>query len=196
MHILHYTLGFPPYRSGGLVKYANDLMQTQYELGHKVVALYPGGTSLLSKKCHIKENGRYGNIQIYEIVNPLPVPLMYGLKDVNSIVDENNIETCSLKNLLDNIRPDVVHLHTLMGFPLLFIKIIKERGIRIVFTSHDYYGLCIKVNFIDETGSVCKGTNPDKCKKCNYNAKSTLFLKLRNAKFIVPMKSIIRKIKK
>ena len=196
MRILHYTLGFPPYRSGGLVKYANDLMQAKYELGHKVEALYPGGTSLLLKKCHIKENGKYGNIQIYEIINPLPVPLMYGLKDVNSIVNENNIDTNSLTNLLDEIRPDVVHLHTLMGLPLLFIEIIKQHGIKTVFTSHDYYGLCIKVNFIDETGSVCEGANPDKCKKCNYNAKSTFFLRLRNAKFIVPIKGIIRKVKK
>ena len=196
MHILHYTLGFPPYRSGGLVKYANDLMQAQYELGHKVVALYPGGTSLLLKKCHIKENGKYGNIQIYEIINPLPVPLMYGLKDVNSIVNENNIDTNSLTNLLDEIRPDVVHLHTLMGLPLLFIEIIKQHGIKTVFTSHDYYGLCIKVNFIHETGSVCEGANPDKCKRCNYNAKSTFFLRLRNAKFIVPIKGIIKKKKK
>lgn len=196
MHILHYTLGFPPYRSGGLVKYANDLMQAQYELGHKVVALYPGGTSLFSRSCHIKANGKHGNIHIYEIDNPLPVPLMYGLKDVNSIVDEKNIDTYSLKDLLDDIRPDVVHLHTLMGLPLQFIKIIKERGIKIVFTSHDYYGLCLKVNFIDESGGVCDGGNPEKCEKCNYNAKSTLFLRLRNAKFIVPIKGIIRKMKK
>ena len=26
MRVLHYTLGFPPYRSGGLTKYALDLM--------------------------------------------------------------------------------------------------------------------------------------------------------------------------
>ena len=53
MHILHYTLGFSPYRSGGLVKYAKDLMQTQIKLGHLVVALYPGGTSLFEKSCHV-----------------------------------------------------------------------------------------------------------------------------------------------
>lgn len=196
MHILHYTLGFPPYRSGGLVKYANDLMQAQYKLGHKVVALYPGGTSLFLRKCHIKENGKYGTIQIYEIVNPLPVPLMYGLKDVNSIVNENKIDTCSFEDLLDNIKPDVVHLHTLMGLPLLFIKIMKDRGIKIVFTSHDYYGLCLKVNFINKSGGICSGANPDKCKKCNHDAKSTLFLRFRNAKFIIPIKGFVRKIKK
>lgn len=32
MKILHYTLGFPPLRSGGLVAYANDIMQEQINL--------------------------------------------------------------------------------------------------------------------------------------------------------------------
>ena len=40
MHILHYTLGFQPYRSGGLVRYAADLMQMQASMGHKIFALY------------------------------------------------------------------------------------------------------------------------------------------------------------
>lgn len=37
MHILHYTLGFQPYRSGGLVRYAADLMQMQASMGHKIL---------------------------------------------------------------------------------------------------------------------------------------------------------------
>ncbi len=41
MHILHYTLGFQPYRSGGLVRYAADLMQMQASMGHKIFCLVP-----------------------------------------------------------------------------------------------------------------------------------------------------------
>lgn len=36
MKILHYTLGFSPYRSGGLVKYAQDLMLEEINLGHHI----------------------------------------------------------------------------------------------------------------------------------------------------------------
>ena len=36
MKILHYTLGFQPSRTGGLVKYAEDLMNQQVESGYKV----------------------------------------------------------------------------------------------------------------------------------------------------------------
>ena len=41
MKILHYTLGFQPQRTGGLVKYAEDLMLEQIAQGYQVAALYP-----------------------------------------------------------------------------------------------------------------------------------------------------------
>ena len=36
MRILHYALGFPPYRSGGLTKWCVDLMIQQAKEGHCV----------------------------------------------------------------------------------------------------------------------------------------------------------------
>ena len=36
MRILHYALGFPPWRTGGLTKYCVDLMLTQKEQGYEV----------------------------------------------------------------------------------------------------------------------------------------------------------------
>ena len=50
MKILHYTLGFHPQRTGGLVKYAEDLMLEQIAQGHQVTVLYPGNIRLLSNK--------------------------------------------------------------------------------------------------------------------------------------------------
>ena len=42
MRILHYALGFPPWRTGGLTKYCVDLMLTQKEQGYEVALLWPG----------------------------------------------------------------------------------------------------------------------------------------------------------
>lgn len=193
MHILHYTLGFSPYRSGGLVKYAKDLMQTQIKLGHLVVALYPGGTSLFEKSCHVHWDKTYDGIRSFEMTNPLPVPLMYGVKDIESATNLQNLDTYSFERLLDDVKPEVFHIHTLMGVALEYLQIVHDRGIRIVYTSHDYFGLCPKVNFINQDGEVCLGSSAERCAVCNAHAKSAMFLKVRNAKWVVPLKSIARR---
>ena len=50
MKILHYSLGFPPDRRGGLTKYCIDLMVTQRKLEHDVAMLWPGDMGILVKK--------------------------------------------------------------------------------------------------------------------------------------------------
>lgn len=196
MRILHYTLGFQPYRSGGLVRYATDLMYTQSEIGHKIFALYPGDVSLIASKCHIRLNKYIDKICVFEMVNPKPVPLMYGIKDVDDFVDDSNVDIKSLESMLAETEPDVFHIHTLMGLPLEYLKIIKKRGIRTVYTSHDYFGLCARVNFIDNQGCLCSQASAKRCYICNSNAKSTLFLRGRNSKCLVPLKQILRKVAK
>ena len=46
---------------------------------------------------------------------------------------------------MTTLAPDVIHLHTLMGLPLEFLEIAHERNIKIVYTTHDFYGLCPKM---------------------------------------------------
>ena len=55
MRILHYALGFPPYRSGGLTKWCVDLMIQQAKEGHCVAMLWPGQMGMLNKKIAIKK---------------------------------------------------------------------------------------------------------------------------------------------
>lgn len=196
LSILHYTLGFSPYRSGGLAKYAKDLMLAQQNLGYSVVALYPGGASLLHKHCYVHEDKLYDGINVFEMSNPLPVSLMYGIKNVESEMNSVNLDVESFRSMLDTANPDVFHVHTLMGLPLEYLQEVHHRGIRIVYTSHDYFGLCPKVNFINQCGEVCLGASSDRCVVCNVNAKSAMFLKLRNAKWVVPFKKIARRMKR
>lgn len=196
MRILHYTLGFYPYRSGGLVRYATDLMQIQASMGHNIFALYPGSVSLTSSKCHIRLDKYIERIGVFEIVNPMPVPLMYGVKDVNSFINNKGVDFNSLEKMLYYVKPDVFHVHTLMGLPLEYLKVIKRCGIKTVYTSHDYFGLCPRVNFIDKYGHVCCVASSKNCCNCNADAKGTIYLRIRNAKCLVPLKNILRNIAK
>ena len=70
MKVLHVALGLPPLRTGGLTRYCVDLMEAQARGGFKVSLLYPG--RFLPGKTVVKSH-RHGDIQLYEVVNPLPV---------------------------------------------------------------------------------------------------------------------------
>lgn len=192
MNILHYSLGLPPYRSGGLTKYSVDLILEQCSNGHNVSLLYPGGINIISKKTRIKQNPNFSGITVYEIINSTPVPLLYGIKDPNSILDESYIDVTDFECLLDKLGTEVFHIHTFMGLPKVFLNVLKKRKIKIVFTTHDYFGICPKVNLINERGCLCLGPSPERCAKCNVASPSPLYLRLRN----LPMLSNLKPHKK
>ena len=79
MKIIHYFLGFPPYRTGGLTKYAFDLMKSQVTDGHEVMVLWPGEIKKYSVEPKIRECKRVEGIRNFEIINPLPVSLDEGI---------------------------------------------------------------------------------------------------------------------
>ncbi len=138
MKILHYTLGFQPSRTGGLVKYAEDLMTQQATDGHEVIALYPGEISIIFRQVRIKkaENRKF---QCYKIINSLPLALFGGISEPDEFM--KSCDKASYRKFLKNIKVDVIHIHSLIGLHKEFIEVAKELGIKTVFTSHDYYGL-------------------------------------------------------
>lgn len=192
MQILHYSLGLPPYRSGGLTRYATDLMKEQVREGYQVSLIYPGGVSILSTKlkCHkwISKEG----ITAYEISNSLPVPLYHGVGAPLSFLSNDKNEELYEK-ILDEMRPSVLHVHSLMGLSIGLLMAAKSRGIRIVMTSHDFYGLCLKCTFVNNEGKLCDGAEAHKCALCNLDAKSLLFIRTRNEPRVISIKNSVQK---
>ena len=192
MKIIHYILGFPPKRSGGLTKYAIDLMQAEKKLGHRVCAVFPGNRFPIAQKMGIKSTKSYKGIPCWKIKNALPVPLLCGIQRAN---DFQSLETdgCEIFNtFFSENQFDVLHVHTLMGLPISFLMSAKKNGVKIVFTSHDYFGLCPRVNFVDSCGRVCDGSSPDKCASCNRRAKSVWYLWFRNSWLLIVLKKLFK----
>lgn len=69
MKILHYALGFPPYRSGGLTKYCIDLLLAQKEAGHDVAMMWPGAFSFSGHFVRLKKGKKTGKGQRKQILN-------------------------------------------------------------------------------------------------------------------------------
>lgn len=197
--ILHYSLGLPPFRSGGLTKYSVDLMESQVTQGHDVCLLYPGEHSLFCKT-KINENKSYKGIHIFEIVNPLPVPLLNGIKDIDRFIESAHLEV--YESFLLRFNPDVVHIHSFMGLHKEFLLASKKLGIKIVFTTHDYFGLCPKASLFTSSENVCRDfMSGEQCIKCNESAFSYKMIFILQSKLYRRFKEkrcikLMRKMKK
>lgn len=170
MRILHYSIGFPPYRTGGLTKYCTDLMLEQAEQGNDVSLLWPGEMRILAKKTEIKKRKEWNGIGSFEIINPLPVPLDEGITDIDAYTKAVNEDI--YEEFLKAHKPDAIHIHSLMGLHKELIVVANKLGIRTVFTSHDYFGICPKVTLYHD-GAVCDDDhNCSDCAQCNQTALS------------------------
>lgn len=170
MKILHYFLGFPPYRSGGLTKYCCDLMGAQVAMGDEVSALWPGEMTLFGKTVSIRRRARVDGVASYELINPLPVALDEGVAEPQAYMTA--CDATVYRAFLQKLQPNVVHIHTLMGLHREFVDVARELGVRTVFTSHDYYGICPKVTLY-RGGTVCENDNDCRnCVACNLHGLS------------------------
>lgn len=203
MNILHYSLGLPPYRTGGLTKYSVDLMKEEVRNGDKVYLLFPGKISFINDKTRIKYYKNKVGIIVHEIINPLPVPLLNGVSEPQKFMKPCDKEI--FKKFLQENHIQIVHIHTLMGLHKEFLEACNELNIKKVYTTHDYFGICTKVNFIDNQGMICKERNIEKCLKCNklgYNMslikvlQSPVYRFLKNKGVTPKLKVLSKKFKK
>lgn len=133
---------------------------------HEVAILYPNGYKWWRQSCYISKPFVKEGIKCYRLVNSTPLPLFYGVKATESFISRK-ISISSFETFLGSFRPEVIHLHTLMGLSNTALKFFKEKGARIIYTSHDYFGICPKVNLINLNGGLCEGPLPERCAVCN-----------------------------
>lgn len=139
MRILHYTIGFAPERTGGLVGYATDLMEEQVKQGHEVYALYPANQICFGKEIKVRKAENFGEIKRYKLINSLPLALFGGIASPSDFM--RTCDSSRYLNFLKELKPDVVHIHSLIGLHKEFLEATKELNIKTVYTTHDYYGL-------------------------------------------------------
>lgn len=163
MKILHYIHGLPPVRGGGMVKYALDLAAGELESGNDVQLIVPGKFSAGDKGKTAIVSRRWDKFTCHYIINPLPVTDGVRVSDTKCLIDQGDTEVYSA--FLQKVHPDVIHIHSLMGLHLAFVKEARNLCIPLVFTSHDYYGLCPKIDLLKDR-EMCTAKNWDMCTQC------------------------------
>lgn len=202
MKILHYSLGFPPYRTGGMTKFCVDLMRQQERDGHQVALMWPGKIGFVRKEVSIKNrgiaylDGRSSNIYSFEVINPLPISYDEGISDFQTLTKDAG--RAAYSKLLEIYKPKIIHIHTLMGLHKSFLMIIKEKGIRLVFSAHDFFPICPKVTMFRH-GAICTCIQScEKCGVCNTTALGMKKMKLLQSPIYRQLKDsiIVKKLRK
>lgn len=164
MNILHVTLGNPKHHRGGLNRYCVDLMAEQKRKGHLVSVLY-AGTYTYSNKTKIK---RMGTAE-YAVNGALPVAIIYGIDDPMRYMKKTSEKV--YRNWLIENKPDIIHVHSLMGIHEEFFMAAEQLRIPMIFTTHDYYACCFRCNLFNRDEQLCDGEfNAIQCQSCNAGA--------------------------
>lgn len=181
MKILHYMFGIPPVRVGGLIRYATDLMKKEMQTGQAVYLLIPGEIpKAYDRKTKIlRRKQDYLDIPTYVIYNPLPIPMCNGILDI-----EMYTRKCvgkGFRDFLQWLRPELLHIHTFMGLHRELLAEAQNLGIPVLFTTHDYFGICPKADLMFE-GNLCKDSAWKNCEICCQNAFSEKRLRIEQTK--------------
>ena len=195
MRILHYGLGYQPERTGGLVKYATDLMEEQVKQGHEVAYLFPGRINIFNSSTKIKESKmRITGVTSFEIINSLPLAVFGGIKNPEKF--QSKVDHSIYNNLLDDFRPDVIHVHSLMGIHKEFFEVCTEKKIKIIYTSHDYFGLSPNPTFYFNGKSWDEENDLNFWLNVSKGALGLKKLKILQMPFYSNIRDIIKKFKK
>lgn len=200
MRILHYSLGFPPYRSGGLTKFCLDLMIEQQKEGDEVALLWPGQMGFIDIRIKIKKRNDYlisnQKIMSFELINPLPISFDEGIRDFAKFTIKGDKDV--FFEFLTLFKPDVIHLHTLMGIHKEFLEVAKNLNIKLVFTAHDFFPICSKVTLF-RNGKICDSAEScKKCASCNSTALSINKIKILQSPIYRTLKDsvLVKKMRK
>lgn len=181
MKILHYLFGLPPVYSGGLVNYALDLAASQ-TADAQVYILIPGRAKnkhkdniriipVDNKYKKIKNKMGINKAKVFSINNALPVSYGRGVVRPGKYMDEGDER--EYHDFLIEIAPDIIHVHSIMGIHQEFFTTAKDLRIPIVYTTHDFYGICMNAKLFREDvqeGCICRNTSGSDCAGCCKNS--------------------------
>src|SRR3954454_15708062 len=169
MRVLHVGFGFRPWRWGGLIGYAEDLMDHQVGRGHQVGYFFRGRQYPFMTRTRLKRWGRRG-IRMFEVVNgSIPVNGDDGTRTPELELAHGPTER-AFSRALDELRPHVVHFHEMLGLPSSLFELAADRGPALM-TLQDYQTLCPTIKLFDADANICLRTQPGAmCRVCSVKA--------------------------
>jgi glycosyltransferase involved in cell wall biosynthesis len=158
MKIIHVPFTFLPDPIGGTEIYVDNLARDLRELGVDAIVAAPGETS----RAYTLDGLR---VRRYAGVNKITdVSQLYGSGDT--------VATGEFAKLLDEERPDLLHVHAFTSaVSLQLIRQAKRRSIPVVFTYHTPTVTCVRGTLLLWGEALCDGKlDVRRCAACTLNS--------------------------
>lgn len=163
MNLLLVSNRFPPAAHGGVEIYTYHLAKGLYGKGHKVHVFCRESDINRPDYEIVKEN--IDGIAIIRVINDYKNLAHFA----NTYIDEK-IETI-YANVLQEVSPDLVHFQHTIALSARLPLITVEHNIPNVFTLHDYWPFCHRVNLVNREGLVCPGPyQGGDCQTCVFGS--------------------------
>lgn len=158
MRVLLVSHRFPPAHTAGTEVYTQELAGHLAAAGHQV-HVFTAEKDVA--RCDLTLHRRkQGELTVDEVVQNLY------LHRFRETWDHPGIDALFGK-VLDEVRPDVVHIHHLLYLSTGVIAQARSRGIRVVMTLHDFWLECPRFGqLVHGDGSICHEVDFTRCGTC------------------------------
>jgi len=154
MRILVVVHQFPPAHTAGTEVYTLGLARAL--AGQHHVFVYHGGASATEEV--VTDGFRVRRVKVRLPSNPYA---QFKATYRNPAVEAD------FAAFLDRVQPGLVHVQHVQNLSVEIIPIVKQRGLPVVLTLHDYWFLCANGQLVRPTAQVCHGTHWDlECVDC------------------------------
>lgn len=164
MRILQVAHGYPPNERGGAELVTQTLAEALIQRGH-TVAVFARTADPSAIEFSIKREGYDPRLSVgggvptvFRVVNNHRQISTFGMEYANPFVNE------SFKSVLDDFRPDVVHVQHIAHLSGEVITGAARLGYPLVLSLHDLFFACYRNHLINNNLDLCVG--PDEGKRC------------------------------
>jgi glycosyltransferase involved in cell wall biosynthesis len=153
-HVIH---AFPPFSRAGSENYAEALAREQLRR-HEVVVFHRVADP--ERPEYEVSEGRSGEIPVVRVNRTF--------RDLASFRDtyRSDAVASAFGAFLDRFRPDAVHFHHTTCLSTTCVHEAARRGIRVVYTLHDFWLLCPRGQLVRRDLSLCERHTDADCVRC------------------------------
>ncbi len=151
LKVLFVVHGFPPETTAGTEVLTLSLAKALKRRGHDVTVFHRVGDTSLPN--YTLRESTFDGLKVIQIANHLQ------FKNIEETYQNKEVEA-RFREVLERVRPDVVHFEHMIHLSATLPRVCREAGIASVVTLNDFWFRCPRVQLIRPDRRLCSGKQP------------------------------------